>query len=254
MKKLAIITGGSSGIGRHLVKSFAAAGYAVAFNYYSNSKPADKVVADITAAGGRALALKSDVGVEAQVMQFMDAVTEWFGGAPDVLVNNAGIQTWSSLLDLTEKDWDNVIQTNLKGCFLNTKFAAKAMIAGDKQGAIINLGSGCNKLAFPKLVDYTASKGGIEQFTKASAVELGPYGIKVNCVAPGAIITERTLDESPEYAKTWSKITPLRRVGTPADIAGPILFLASEAASFVSGQTLWVDGGLFSQAPWPYEL
>ena len=253
MQKLAIITGGSSGIGRHLVRSFSGAGYAVAFNHMRDGDAAGQVVADIEAAGGRALALESDVSIEAEVMKFYAAVGEWFGAGPDVLINNAGIQTWSSLLDLSENDWDNVIKTNLKGCFLHTKHAAKAMIASEKAGYIVNLGSGCNKLAFPKLVDYTASKGGIEQFTKASAGELGPYGINVNCVAPGAILTERTLIEAPDYDKIWSEITPLRRVGTPEDIAGPVLFLCSEAASFISGQTIGIDGGVFSQAAWPHE-
>jgi NAD(P)-dependent dehydrogenase (short-subunit alcohol dehydrogenase family) len=100
-------------------------------------------------------------------------------------------------------------------------------------------------------VDYTASKGGIEQFTKVSAAELGPHGIRVNCVAPGAIETDRTNDEDEDYADQWAELTPLRRVGTPADLVGPILFLASDAAAFVTGQTLWVDGGVFSQAVWP---
>ncbi|MBL1420679.1 MAG: SDR family oxidoreductase [Alphaproteobacteria bacterium] len=253
MQKLAIVTGGSSGIGRHLVKSFANNGYAVAFNHMADAAAASEVVADIEASGGKALALESDVSVEAEVMKFYTKVGDWFGAGPDVLINNAGIQTWSSLLDLSEADWDNVLKTNLKGCFLHTKHAAKAMIASEKSGYIVNLGSGCNKLAFPKLVDYTASKGGIEQFTKVSAGELGPYGINVNCVAPGAILTERTLIEAPDYDEIWSKITPLRRVGTPEDIAGPVLFLCSEAASFISGQTIGIDGGVFSQAAWPHE-
>ncbi len=147
--------------------------------------------------------------------------------------------------------WDNVIRTNLKGCFLNTKAAARLMIDSGKPGSIVNIGSGCNKLAFPNLVDYTASKGGIEQFTKVSAVELGPHAIRVNCVAPGAVSTERTHEEAADYSDKWSKITPLRRVGTPEDITGPVIFLTTNAASFITGQTIWVDGGVFSQANWP---
>ena len=182
---------------------------------------------------------------------FYASVAKGFGRSPDLLVNNAGIQTWSTLLDLKVSDWDNVIRTNLRGCFLNTQIAARLMVADEVKGTIINLGSGCNKLAFPNLVDYTASKGGIEQFTKVSAAELGPHGIRVNCVAPGAIETDRTNDEDEDYADQWAELTPLRRVGTPADLVGPILFLASDAAAFVTGQTLWVDGGVFSQAVWP---
>jgi 3-oxoacyl-[acyl-carrier protein] reductase len=120
-------------------------------------------------------------------------------------------------------------------------------------GAIVNLGSGCNKMAFPRLVAYTASKGGIEMFTKEAAVELGPYGIRVNCVAPGAIESERTRLEDPDYAGTWAKLTPMRRVGTFADIAPVVAFLCSDGARFVSGQTIGIDGALFVQAQWPYK-
>ena len=127
------------------------------------------------------------------------------------------------------------------------------MVKDGVTGSIVNLGSGCNKLAFPNLVDYTASKGGIEQFTKVAAAELGPHGIRVNCVAPGAIETDRTNDEADNYGEKWSQLTPLRRVGTPADLVGPVLFLESEASAFVTGQTIWVDGGVFSQSAWPQD-
>jgi glucose 1-dehydrogenase/3-oxoacyl-[acyl-carrier protein] reductase len=119
-------------------------------------------------------------------------------------------------------------------------------------GRIINIGSGSNKVAFPYLVSYTASKGGIEMLTKVSAVELGPYGITVNCVAPGAIEIERTKREAADYAGTWAPLTPVRRIGYPSDVAGAVCFLASDEASFITGQTLYVDGGLFAQGPWPY--
>lgn len=251
MDRFAVVTGGSSGIGRHLVEAFAKAGYRVAFSHLSPDAEAEAIVAEFAAAGHAVFAHRCDVASSPEVDRFFSAAIDWAGTAPDVLVNNAGIQTWASLLDLRESDWDRVIATNLKGCFLNTQRAARAMIDAGKGGAIVNLGSGCNKLAFPNLVDYTASKGGIEQFTKVSAAELGPYGITVNCVAPGAILTPRTAEEAGGYAEKWSALTPLRRVGTPEDIAGPVLFFASPAAAFVTGQTLWVDGGLFSRAPWP---
>ncbi|ASV85785.1 MULTISPECIES: SDR family NAD(P)-dependent oxidoreductase [Ochrobactrum] len=252
MSGFAIVTGGSTGIGRHLVSAFAEAGYAVAFSFRGDDEAANTLMEEVEAAGGQALGIECDVGSGVEVEEFFDEVCSWYGDAPDVLVNNAGIQTWAPLLELSEEGWDDVIRTNMKGCFLNTKAAAKRMVDVGKGGAIINIGSGCNKLAFPKLVSYTASKGGIEQFTKVSAVELGPHGIRVNCVAPGAIYNERTAQEQPDYAATWGRITPLRRVGTVEDLSGPVLFLASDAALFVSGQTIWVDGGLFSQANWPY--
>lgn len=251
MGRYAIITGGSSGIGRHLVSAFVDAGFEVAFTHFGDHAAADAAVAEIGTAG-RVRGFSSDVGDGEAVSRLMDDVSAWFGDAPDVLVNNAGIQTWSPLLELSEESWDAVIRTNLKGCFLNTREAGRRMVAAGKGGSIVNIGSGCNKLAFPGLVDYTASKGGIEQFTKVSAVELGPHGIRVNCVAPGAIETERTRAEVPDYAETWGRVTPLRRVGTPADIAGPVLFLAGPEAAYVTGQTLWVDGGVFTQAFWPY--
>lgn len=251
MSRLAVITGGSTGIGRHLVRAFAEAGFAVAFSYHSSPDAAESLAFEVATGGGRARGWACDAGVAGEVDAFFDAAGTWAGAAPDVLVNNAGVQTWAPLLELREADWDAVIRTNLKGTFLNTKEAGRRMVEAGKAGSIINIGSGCNKLAFGGLVDYTASKGGIEQFTKVAAVELGPHGIRVNCVAPGAILNARTLEEQPDYAKNWSRITPLRRVGTAEDIAGPVLFLASEAAAFVTGQTLWVDGGVFTQANWP---
>jgi 3-oxoacyl-[acyl-carrier protein] reductase len=253
MTRRVLVTGGDAGIGRALVLAFAEQGYDVGFTYILANLHVDTLLAEVEELGRNAYGFQSDAGDEGDVAQLYVDVDNAMGGAPDVLVNNAGIQTWSPLLDLDVADFDRVIRTNLRGCFLNTQTAAKHMIAAGKNGAIINLGSGCNKLGFPNLSDYTASKGGIEQFTKASAMELGPHGIRVNCVAPGAIATERTATETESYSEKWSALTPLRRVGTPQDIAGPVVFLASDAAGFVTGQTLYVDGGVFSSAPWPQE-
>ncbi len=250
---LAVVTAGTSAIGRHLVTALAGAGYDVALTHVGSEAVAAEVVAQVQALGRRAMAAEVDAGDEVAVPAFHARAADWAGEAPAVLVNNAGIQTWAALLDLRAEQWDAVMRTNLRGTFLNTQAAARLMVAAGTGGAIVNLGSGCNKLAFPNLVDYTASKGGIEQFTKSAASELGQHGIRVNCVAPGAIATERTAAEAGDYAGTWSKVTPLGRVGTPDDIAGPVLFFCSDAARFVSGQTLWVDGGLFSRAVWPYE-
>lgn len=250
---LALVTAGPSAIGRSLVTALAGAGHDVAFTHMGQAAAAAALVAEVKALGRQALALESDAGDEAAVTRFHALAADWAGAAPRVMVNNAGIQTWARLVDLPVADWDRVMATNLRGTFLNTKAAAKAMIAAGHGGSIVTLGSGCNKAAFPRLVDYTASKGGIEQFTKVAAVELGPHGIRVNCLAPGAIATERTAAEAGDYSATWARVTPLRRVGTPEDLTGPLLFLCSEAAGFVTGQTLWVDGGVFSQATWPYE-
>lgn len=250
--KLAIVTGGSTGIGRQIVRTLAEAGYDVAFNYVASHDEARETAEAVERNGHVVRFAECDVGSKEAVDRFVNETADWHGAAPEALVNNAGIQTWAALLDLRESDWDKVIRTNLKGSFLLTQTVAGLMKEGGRGGAIVNLGSGCNKLGFPRLVDYTASKGGIEQFTKVAAVELGSFGIRVNCVAPGSILSDRTLAEDPGYSDKWAPLTPLGRVGTPADVADVVLFFVSNASRFVSGQTLWVDGGLFSRAPWAY--
>ncbi|WP_226578039.1 SDR family NAD(P)-dependent oxidoreductase [Acuticoccus sediminis] len=248
---LAVVTGGAGGIGRHLVGALAAVGYRVAFTHLGPDDAAGPAVAEERAKGHDVTAYPCDAGDEAAVAAFYAALTEEMDAAPSLLVNNAGVQTLAPLLDLAVDDWDRVVRTHLRGTFLNTQAAARLMVARGVKGAIVNIGSGCNKIAFPRLVSYTAAKGGIEQFTKVAAVELGPHGIRVNCVAPGAIEVDRTAGGTDDYAGRWGAETPLRRVGTPADIAGPVLFFASPAAAFVTGQTLWVDGGVFSRPVWP---
>jgi NAD(P)-dependent dehydrogenase (short-subunit alcohol dehydrogenase family) len=252
----ALVTGASRGIGKEIALELARNGYRVAVNYYNDAAPlVDATVAEIRAVQAPAqdgvLPVQADVRSSSQVTAMFDRVIGAFGRL-DLLVNNAGVQTWKPLLDVTEEEWDLVVDTNLKGCFLCTQQSAKCM-KEHGGGSIVNLGSGCNKLAFPSLVAYTASKGGIEMFTKEAAVELGQYNIRVNCIAPGSIESERTRAEDPDYAGTWSKLTPLGRVGTAADIAPTVVFLGSKGASFISGQTIWIDGALFTKAQWPYK-
>ncbi|HEX2860591.1 MAG TPA: SDR family NAD(P)-dependent oxidoreductase [Lacunisphaera sp.] len=251
--RLAVVTGGSTGIGREIALTLARNGWDVAICHLDSGDAAVEVGGLIQATGRRVLVERCDVGIRNEVWAFYDVVLKAFGRAPDLLVNNAGIQTWAPLLELAEKDWDRVIATNLKGCFLNTQRAAQLMVEHRLRGAIINIGSACNKMAFPRLVDYTASKGGIEQFTKVAALELGPHGIRVNCVAPGAIEHERTRQEAPDYAGNWARVTPLRRVGTTGDVSRMVHFLATAGADFVTGQTIYVDGGAFSVPNWPQE-
>jgi NAD(P)-dependent dehydrogenase (short-subunit alcohol dehydrogenase family) len=248
--KTALVTGASKGIGKGIALELAREGCDVAINFHSDRDGAEATAAEIRSMGRNALVMGGNVGVSAEVDRMFEEV---FGQFPrlDILVNNAGVQTWKALLDLEESEWDRVLDTNLKGCFLCTLRAARHM-KEHHGGRIINIGSGCNKVAFPHLVDYTASKGGIEMFTKVAAVELGEFGITVNCIAPGAIEIERTKEEAGDYAGMWSKLTPLGRIGTPLDVAHAVVFFAGDNADFITGQTIWVDGGLFSKPAWPY--
>ena len=246
----ALVTGAGRGVGKGIALELAREGCRVAVNYFSSAESADETVAEIKTMGVEAFAIKADVSSAADVRDLISRVVARFGSL-QILVNNAGVQTWSPLLEVSEAEWDQVIDTNLKGTFLCLQSAALHM-KDHGGGAIVNIGSGCNKLAFPKLVAYTASKGGIEMLTKVAAVELGAYGIRVNCVAPGAIEIERTQLEHPEYARVWSEITPLGRVGTSTDVGQAVAYMVSDESSFVSGQTLWVDGAVFTKASWPY--
>lgn len=247
----ALVTGAGRGVGKGIAIELARAGCRVAVNYEAEPEFAEETVAQVRAQGVDALALRADVREAAAVGAMIDQVAKRFGRL-DLLVNNAGVQTWQPFLEVGEADWDRTIDTNLKGTFLCTQAAARHM-AAHGGGSIVNIGSGCNKLPFPNLAAYSASKAGIEMLTRAAAIELGPLGIRVNCVAPGAIEVERTRLESPDYAARWGGITPLGRVGTPADVGRAVVFLASDAASFCTGQTVWVDGGLFTQPRWAYD-
>ena len=249
--KTALVTGASSGIGREIAIELARKGCGVAVNHFEGAAGANETANQIREIGGQAFPIAAHVGRFSEVDPMFRTVVERFGKL-DILVNNAGVQTWSPLLELAESEWDRVIETNLKGTFLCTQRAGRLMkVTGG--GRIINIGSGSNKFAFPRLVDYTASKGGIEMFTKVAASELGPLGITVNCIAPGAIETERTKRETPDYADTWGELAPMRRVGNPLDVATAVCFVASDEAEFITGHTIFVDGGLFTTPHWPYE-
>jgi len=247
---VAVVTSADRGIGRGIAIALARAGCRVGVNHVDRSDRADAVVAEICASGGAAIALRADVRVASDVAHMVKTVVEHFGRI-DILVNNAGVQTWKPFLEVTEDEWDLVIDTNLKGCFLCTQVAARHM--ADRGGVVVNIGSGSNKVPFPSLAAYTASKGGVEMLTKVAAIELASHKIRVNCVAPGAVLIERTRAELRDYSGTMAKNTPLARVGTPDDIASAVVFLASAQASFITGQTLSVDGGLFVQPPRIFE-
>jgi len=250
--KTAVITGASTGIGRGIALELARSGANVVVNYLADPEGAASLVRQIESLRVQAIAVAADVSRSADVDRLFHEAVAAFPRI-DILVNNAAIQVFRSLLNLTEEEWDSVIATNLKGCFLCTQRAARHM-KEHGGGRIVNIGSGCNRIAFPGLVSYTASKGGIEMFTKVAAVELGRYGITVNCVAPGATETDRTRAETGDFAGTWAPHTPLGRIGNPQDVANAVAFLASDAAGFITGQTLAVDGGLFARPVWPYPV
>jgi NAD(P)-dependent dehydrogenase (short-subunit alcohol dehydrogenase family) len=248
--KNALVTGASKGVGRGIALGLAAEGWHVGVNYFRDQAGAEVTAEAIQALGQQAWLLPADVGYSDQVEAMFGRFLE-LAGSIDLLVNNAGVQTWAALLELQEADWDRTIRTNLKGTFLCTQQAARRM--KETGGRIVNIGSGSNKAPFPNLSDYCASKGGIETFTTVAAVELGRYGITVNCVAPGTIEIERTKLEDPDYAREWGSRTPMKRIGYVEDVADAVLFFAGEKSGFVTGQTLYVDGGLWSQVPWIYD-
>lgn len=248
--KTALITGSGGGIGRAIALELARRGASIIVNDLNNDAGVEETCRLVHELGPRAHGIDASVASSADVESMFDEAETVIGGV-DILVNNAGIQVETPLLDLAEEDWDRVLAVNLKGTFLCTQQAARRMRDRGTGGRIVNIGSGCNFVGFPNLVSYTASKGGIQAFTKVSAVELAVHGITVNCVAPGAIENARTREELPDYAGTWGRMAPVGRVGQPEDVAGAVAYLVSDEASFVNGHTLQIDGGLFARSPWP---
>ena len=246
---LALITGASSGIGRQIARQLASQGFTIVIDHFRDEAGANETLRLVREAGSDGWIFDADVGAATELDRLFAAIDA--SEKPlAVMVNNAAVQTFKPLMELSEEEWTRTIRTNLTGAFLCTQRAAKLMQVHG--GAIVNIGSGANRVPFPSLGDYCASKGGIEMLTKVAAVELGKHRIRVNCVAPGAIENDRTKRESPDYGATWGSITPLGRVGVEGDVADAVSFLVSPAAGFITGQTLYVDGGLWTRGQWPY--
>ena len=242
-RRVALVTGAQQGIGRAAALALARAGLDVALNYLDGHAAADKAAAEIRALGRRAVTVAGDVSRAADVAAMIDATREL--GVPDVLVNNAGIYPRSKFLDLAEAEWDAVLDVNLKGSFLCAQAAARAMVAAGRKGAIINTASQAIRGA-PLGVHYTASKGGVVAMTRAMALALAPHGIRVNAVAPGLTDTAQPRYEHSEARMAeLSREVPLGRMATPDDIAEVIVFLASDAARHITGQTIHANGGSF---------
>lgn len=242
VEKTALVTGASRGIGRAIALALAKEGYAVAVNYAGSREAAEAVRDKITAAGGRAFILQGDVSSAEDVDRIFKTVKEEFGFL-DVLVNNAGITRDSLFIRMKEEQWDEVIDTDLKSNFLTVK-AAGAMMMRRKKGAIINIASVSGIVGNIGQLNYSAAKAGVIGLTKTAARELAPRGIRVNAVAPGFTLTDMT-DKIPEDVKNGMLHTiPLGRFGQAEEIAKAVAFLASDKASYITGQVLKVDGGM----------
>ncbi|MEH2311742.1 MAG: 3-oxoacyl-[acyl-carrier-protein] reductase [Nostoc sp.] len=239
--KVAIVTGASRGIGRAIAIELASQGAIAVINYASSSAAAEAVVAEITAAGGQAIAIQADVSKSDQVDALVNAVIEKFSRV-DILVNNAGITRDTLLLRLKPEDWQAVIDLNLTGVFLCTRVISKIMLK-QRLGRIINITSVAGQIGNPGQSNYSAAKAGVIGFTKSVAKELATRGITVNAVAPGFIATDMTsnLNNSEDILK----YIPLGRFGQPEEVAGMVRFLAADpAAAYITGQVFNVDGGM----------
>ncbi|MBI3742863.1 MAG: SDR family oxidoreductase [Chloroflexi bacterium] len=240
--KVAVITGAGSGIGRGVCLRFAEEGASIVAADV-NLKNAQETVAMVTAKGAKATAVACDVSKAADVRRMFAEALHAFGRF-DVLVNNAGILSWSPIIEMKEEDWDRIQSVNLKGVFLCTQEAARYWVRGKRGGRIVNLGSVNSEFAALNNAHYAASKGGVKMFTRSAALEFAPYHINVNAVGPGGVqtnISPRLAD--PKTALEAGKEVPWGRIGQPRDIANVILFLASDDAEYVTGQLLIVDGG-----------
>jgi 3-oxoacyl-[acyl-carrier protein] reductase len=244
--KVALVTGASSGIGRATAEALAASGARVAINFHRNEAGALAVRSQITGAGGRAIVVKADVTRASDVQSLVEQTVAEFGPI-DILVNNAGsLVERLKILELTEERWDEVIDLNLKSAFLCCRAVAASMMER-KTGAIINVSSiaGRNGGALGS-IHYSTAKGGVITFTKGLAKELAPFGVRVNAISPGVIDTPyHEQFSSAEMMKTYAGMIPLGRIGKPAEVGNVICFLASDAASYLAGETIEINGGMF---------
>ena len=240
--RVALVTGGSRGIGRAIVSELAARGAAVIVNYHNSPEKAGEVVAEIESAGGRAAAFQADVSNFKDAQGLVKFAVETYGDL-HILVNNAGITRDMVIMMMPEEDWDAVINTNLKSTFNCSKAAVKHMMR-KRYGRIINIASIAGQMGNAGQTNYSASKGGQIAFTKALAREVAARNITVNAIAPGFVNTE-ILEKMPEASlETALKLVPLARIGQPEEIGFAAAFLASDQAAYITGQVLGVDGGM----------
>jgi 3-oxoacyl-[acyl-carrier protein] reductase len=242
--KTALITGASRGIGRGIAQRMAEEGANIAFTYLSSEQKAKELEQELAAHGIKAKGYKSDASDFAAAEKLINDVVEEFG-ALDILVNNAGITKDNLLMRMSEEMWDDVMKVNLKSCF-NTVKAATRTFMKQRSGSIINITSVVGIKGNAGQANYAASKAGIIGFTKSVALELGSRGIRCNAVAPGFIETEMTEALDQKMVDEWKNAIPLKRGGTPEDVANACVFLGSDLSSYISGQVLQVDGGMLT--------
>ncbi|WP_342512635.1 3-oxoacyl-[acyl-carrier-protein] reductase [Sporosarcina sp. FSL K6-1522] len=240
--KAAIVTGASRGIGREIALLLAQEGARVAVNYSGSKDRADEVVNLITAAGGEAFAIQADVSNADSVKEMVDKTLETFGSI-DILVNNAGITRDNLLMRMKDDEWDDVISINLKGVFLCTKGVTRQMMR-QRAGKIVNVASIVGVSGNAGQANYVAAKAGVIGFTKTAAKELASRNINVNAVAPGFITTDMTDALNEDVKSQMLGAIPLGKLGSPADVAKSVLFLLSDDAAYITGQTIHVDGGM----------
>lgn len=234
--KTALVTGASKGIGRALAIGLAQAGANLLVHYNTDRDGASETASRIQETGCEARLYQADLANVNEIRSMFDQVDSL-----DVLVNNAAVTGWTSIFEVTEQSWDQVIDTNLKGTFFCSLEAARMM--RKTGGSIINISTNCAALGVKNLIAYATSKGGIHALTKQLAVELAPFGIRVNTFAPGPTLVDRNLRDDPDYDQTWGKMVPLGRAAKPEEMVGAALFLASDASSYMTGQVFYVDGG-----------
>jgi 3-oxoacyl-[acyl-carrier protein] reductase len=242
--KTALITGASKGIGKAIAEQYAEQGANVAFTYLSSVEKGEALVKELEARGIKAKGYRSDASDYAAAQELIPNVVEDFGSL-DILINNAGITKDNLLMRMSEEDWDAIQNINLKSCFNTVKAACRTMMK-QRSGSIINMSSVVGLKGNAGQANYAASKAGIIGFTKSVALELGSRGIRCNAIAPGFIETEMTdaLDE--KTVQSWRDAIPLKRGGSPEDVANACIFLGSDMSSYISGQTIQVDGGMLT--------